>query len=230
MTDTVAVSHRPTPLSSAIALALVTGVALLLAKSPLQRLTLLGSAVGVALLVAATHRPVATVVGTRAGTVVGAGLIAVALDAGLWTLGSGVAWAEYGPGLVAVVSLGFGLRPVRQRTARRFVSASLAALVVGVVLSGVFHRTSAVVLLTATVGAVVAWDVAENGISLGEQLRTDAETRRVELVHAGSSAGFGAVLVFGATVLYERGGTTLPLGVLLLLVAGAVISMAALYR
>jgi hypothetical protein len=241
-----AVSHRPTPLSSALALVLAAGVALLLAGSPTQRLAVIGTAVGVAVVVTAARLPAPAAmpekvtvrkraiptgsIGASEVTAVGAGIVVLSLLHGFLTLSGGVGWARLGPGVLGVVLLGLGLRPVRDHLARRFVSAGLAALVVGVVLVGIFERADPGTLLVAATGAIIAWDVAEHGISLGEQLRTDADTTSVELVHAGASAGFGALLVLGATVLFENGATELPLVVLLGLVVAAVVSMAALYR
>ena len=242
-----AVSHRPTSLSSALALLLSASVALLLAGSANQRLAVIGTAVGVAVVLAGARLPdVERAVpdevtrrstrvpldrfGASEVTVVGAAIVALSLLHGVLTLSGSVGWAQLGPGILGIVLLGLGLRPVREDLARRFVSAGLAALVVGVVLVGVFERADTGTLLVATAGAIVAWDVAENGISLGEQLRSDAGTESVELLHAGASAGFGALLVLGATVLFENGTTELPLAVLVALVAAAVVSMAALYR
>ncbi|MFC7026803.1 hypothetical protein ACFQH8_03320 [Halomicroarcula sp. GCM10025710] len=182
-----AVSHRPTSLSSALALLLSASVALLLAGSANQRLAVIGTAVGVAVVLAGARLPdVERAVpdevtrrstrvpldrfGASEVTVVGAAIVSLSLLHGVLTLSGSVGWAQLGPGILGIVLLGLGLRPVREDLARRFVSAGLAALVVGVVLVGVFERADTGTLLVATAGAIVAWDVAENGISLGEQL------------------------------------------------------------
>ncbi|WP_276249778.1 DUF7519 family protein [Haloarcula rara] len=126
--------------------------------------------------------------------------------------------------------VGLGVRPLGQRVARRFVSAGLAAMVVGVALVGIFEAAGPLRLLGATAAAIAAWDVAEHGISLGEQLRTDAETRSVELLHTGTTSAYGAVTVVVALVTYEYGATGLPLGALVLLLSAAVTLLALLYR
>jgi len=223
------VSHRPTPAASGAALLVAAVATATLASGLGQRLAILGTLVGVGLLVA-SGRP--SPVSLPPGLLTAAGSAVVVASVG-WvftavpTLG---ARYELLPGLAGLLLLGLGVRPVRQRFARRFVSAGLAALLVGVALAGIFERAGPIQLLVATAGAVVAWDLAEHGISLGEQLRTDAETRAVELVHGAATAAYGAVLVAVALVLYEHGATGLSLGTLLLLLVAAVTLLALLYR
>ncbi|WP_254272272.1 DUF7519 family protein [Haloarcula marina] len=225
------IDHRPTPLASTLSLVLAAVSTLLLVSTPGQQLAVLGTLLGVALVVVDGR----SLFGldrlpTYLLAAAGVGLVVWSVAHGVTAVAEFGARAELVPGLVGLVLLGLGVRPLSQRFARRFVSAGLAALVVGVLLAGVFQRAGPTLLLAAAASAVVAWDLGEHGIGLGEQLRADARTREVELLHGGASASFGAVLVVAATLLFAGGGRDLPLSVLALLLAAAVVLMAALYR
>jgi len=225
----VSVSHRPTPLASGLAV-LCCGVSTaILAPTVDQRLAIVAALVGVGLVVARGREFDAPVPDGAVWTAVGAALVVAALVRAE-TLVDPRHRIAVVPGIVGTALVGLGVRPVSDRFARRFVSAGLAACLVGVALAGVFRAAGPPRLLGAAVAAVVAWDLAEHGISLGEQLRTDAETRAVELVHGAATAAYGAVLVAVALVLYEHGATGLSLGTLLLLLAAAVTLLALLYR
>jgi hypothetical protein len=144
------------------------------------------------------------------------------------TLPSGLVVAA---GLIGVALVGAGLAPVPRvtiLTPRRFVSAGTAALVVCVVLGGLFGQPEALSLLAATAAVVVAWDAGDQAISLGEHVGRRARTWPVELGHAGATAAYGAVVVaatFGVTRLHV---TNVPLLGLLLLLVGAVALLVAL--
>ncbi|WP_276272942.1 DUF7519 family protein [Haloarcula litorea] len=227
------VDHRPTPLGSLLAVLLAGGAVGVLAPAAGQRLPLAGTVLGLACLLVG-GRWASLLDGSR---VVGLGLAGV----GAVVVLASLALAATAPlsagrraallaGLAGVVLVGLGVSPLRGRLARRLLSAGLGALVVAVALDGVFQRTTPLPLLVATAAGVVAWDTGEHAVGLGEQLRTDAATRRVELLHAAGSAGYGAALVGVALLLFERGPTGLPLATLLLVLAGAVVLLAALYR
>jgi len=225
----VSISHRPTPLASALALLLCGVSTAILAPTLDQRLAIVTALLGVGLIAARGRDLGAPIPQGRLWTGLGAALV---LGSMLWgeTLADPRQRIELVPGLVGMALVGLGVRPLRQRFARRFVSAGLAAMVVGVALVGVFEAASPLRLLAATAAAIGAWDVAEHGISLGEQLRTDAGTRPVELLHTGATSAYGAVTVVVALVVYEHGATGLPLSALVLLLAAAVTLMALLYR
>jgi len=216
------VSHRPTPLASGTAILLCAVGTAVFARTLDQRLAIVGVVLGVGLLLA-DGRGQAQLQWLAAGVV-----ILASLGWGL-ALSDPVRQVELLPGLVGTVFVGLGVRPVSERFARRFVSAGLAALVVGVALVGIFEQAGPLRLLAGTALAVAAWDIAEHGISLGEQLRTDADTRSVELLHSGATLGYGAVLIYVATVLFENGATGLPLAALVLLLVAAVTLMGLLY-
>lgn len=225
----MSLSHRPTPLASGLAL-LLCGVSTgILAPTLGQRLAIVAALVGVGLIVAEGREFEAPVPQGRLWTALGAVLVLGSILRGA-TLADPRQSVELVPGLVGMALVGLGVRPLRRRFARRFVSAGLAAMVVGVALVGIFEAAGPLGLLGATAAAIAAWDGAEHGISLGEQLRTDAETRSVELLHTGATSAYGAVAVVVALVIYENGTTGLPLSALVLLLAAAITLMALLYR
>lgn len=98
---------------------------------------------------------------------------------------------------------------------------------VGVLVGGLAGAPPEPVLVAAA-GTVVAWDVGEHALVLGDQLGRTARTDRAELVHAAASASVAAVgagLAYLAFVGVDRGQPTLALVLLLL---GGVILAAAL--
>jgi len=225
----MSVDHRPTPLSSALALCLCGVSTAILAPALVQRVAIVAALVGVGLVVAGGREFEAPIPRGRLWTALGAVLVLGALLRGE-TLADPHRSIELVPGLVGMALVGLGVRPVRQRFARRFVSAGLGVMIVGVALVGVFEAAGPLRLLGATAAAIAAWDVAGHGISLGEQLRTDAETRAVELLHTGTTSAYGAVTVVVGLVVYENGASGLPLSALVLLLAAAVTLLALLYR
>lgn len=135
-------------------------------------------------------------------------------------LGSVTGLALAGPGLLA---LAVGLLTGGRRT----LGAGGTLLVGGVLLAG-SQGAGAEPLLFGLLTAVLAWDIGEHGIGVGEQLGREADTTRVELVHAGAStfvgvvsAGIGYGAYFGAT-----GGQ--PVTALVFLLLGAVILVSVL--
>lgn len=74
---------------------------------------------------------------------------------------------------------------------RRIDAGSLLVLT-GIVVAAI-EGMPADALLLPTVVTVVAWDVGRYGIAVGEQLGADAETARIEVVHAGWSMAVGAL-------------------------------------
>lgn len=223
-----AVSHRPTPFGSGVAILLGAGVAVLLTDTLAQRIAIGGAVVGVSLIVAGGRcETFEHPIGPMA-TVAGLGAVCGMFVWGLGLSGS-VHRIELLPGLVGTVLLGAGLRPISGRFARRFVSAGLASFVIGIAFVGIFEGTVPLRLLAATVAAVAAWDIAEHSIGLGEQLRSDIETRSVTLIHLGATTGYGAGLVVISTLLFKHGTTGLPLGTLVLLLFAAIILSALLY-
>jgi hypothetical protein len=76
----------------------------------------------------------------------------------------------------------------------------------------------------AVTAAILAWDLGQFAIGIGEQLGRDAETVRLELVHAAASTAVGiAALVAGSVVFSFAGGSTPTSALFVLVVAVAVV-------
>ncbi len=107
----------------------------------------------------------------------------------------------------------------------RIVSAGSLLLVGGIVAAGVTGAT-AEPLLVAAVCVVLAWDLAETAIELGDRIGRDASTARFEAVHAATSlaVGVGSAAVGYGLYVATAGGQSTTAVVLLLFGAVIVIS------
>lgn len=219
---------RPAVGSSALGVALGVLAVALVAESGAQRLVL---AVGVTAAVAfavgvETSRREASVVGELAAAA-GIVLLLVALVLAFTRPMLTIHRFELVPGLVGVFVLAAAVAPVRRGWERLLVAAGTGLVFVTVVVSGVVQGTELWPLLVAGAATIVAWDVAENAVSLGYQVGEDARTRRAELTH-----GFATTLVAGAAILaayvvQSLGVTGLPFAALAaLLLAGVALAVA----
>ncbi len=126
-------------------------------------------------------------------------------------------------GAVGLLALAAGL----YRPAPWLLGAGATALFGGVLVAGTFGLPPEPQLVAAG-ATVVAWDVGDNAIGLGDQLGRAADTTRAEVVHAAAStavAAVGAGLAYLAFVGVDRGQ---PAIALVLLLFGAVLLAAAL--
>jgi len=144
---------------------------------------------------------------SRTGTAIAGlvGFVAVVAQAA-----GGPAVAVGGVGLAALVA---GLR----RGVRRLVSLGVLGLLLGVLIAGAVGVPAELLLVSAAASAV-AWDVATQAVSLGEQVGRGADTARAELVHAAGSALVATVAVAAAYLVFQvvTGGPVLALALLLL--------------
>jgi hypothetical protein len=151
--------------------------------------------------------------------------LSAAIAVGVAALGA-LALAVSGPafvvGALGVAILGGGLWSI----SRAAVTLGGAGLFCGTLLAGL-AGTGPTVLLVATAAAVVAWDVAEFGLGLGETVGKGAETRRAELVHAGASGALALLGAGGGLVIYRLAGGG-PALVPIALLCGAVVLVLAL--
>ncbi|WP_423996488.1 DUF7519 family protein [Halorubrum trapanicum] len=130
-----------------------------------------------------------------------------------------------GGALLGVAALGFLAGSLRNST--RILTWGAAVGVVGLALAG-YRGAAAEPLLVATVGLAVAWDVADHGVGLGEQVGRGARVRRNITVHAGASLLVGALaagLVYGVSLAVGGGQ---PVAALALLLAGGIALISAL--
>jgi hypothetical protein len=115
------------------------------------------------------------------------------------------------------------------RGSRKYINAGAAALVGGVLLAGVYGLTTPLVLAGVTAG-VLAWDVADNAVSVGRQLGRGADTARGEVVHAAASTLVGTAVASGGYVVSRVVSGGRPLAALALVLLGAVVLLLALGR
>lgn len=221
------------PKAISVVLSLGAGVlaVLLVANGPAQAnavgLEALGLTIGVLGVFAyrARHRVIGVLL-----TLVGGGVALAAIGVGWLRAPAATAQVELLPGMVGLVLLAAGVVRVRGGWARYLVMSGTGLLLIGVLLSGVVHGASRPFLLAGAAATVVAWDVGEQGINLGEQVGSRASTWSAELVHAGASALVGAIGIGLAFGVYAVGFERVPLVGLLLLLAGAVTLTVALYN
>lgn len=124
---------------------------------------------------------------------------------------------------VGVLGLAAGLLGGR----RRWVTGGSVGLFVAALLAGV-QGAPPEPLLVALLGTVVAWDVGEHGVGLGEQLGREARSRRAVAVHAAAATAVGAaatVLGYGGYLAVSGGQ---PTTAVVFLLVGVVALVAAL--
>ncbi|WP_435335150.1 DUF7519 family protein [Haloarchaeobius sp. TZWWS8] len=141
--------------------------------------------------------------------------LAAALTASVGALGAAVGMAALAVGVV----LG----------SQRLVHLGAAGLFGGLVFAGATGGGPAaeLLLLVGTTASVLAWDVGQNAISIGQQLGREAETTRAELAHVAGSTVVGALtagVAYGVYVV-STGGKPLP-ALALLLVAVVILTTA----
>ncbi len=113
------------------------------------------------------------------------------------------------------------------RGSRRAVTAGALLAFGGVVAAGLGDAPAAS-LLVGTAAAVLAWDLGEQAINVGEQLGRAASTRNGELVHAANSTlvAVAAVGLGYGLFLVASGGQ--PVTALVVLLGAALLLAAAL--
>lgn len=121
-------------------------------------------------------------------------------------------------GLVAGVSRGD----------RRLVRAGAVGLYVGVLLAGMLGAPVTLLAL-GTVGAVVAWDGAEQAVDLGRHPGS-ADAARPVLVHTVITAGVAVLVAVGSYLLYRLGAVPAPTVVVVVLLVGGLLLHHALAR
>jgi len=151
--------------------------------------------------------------------------VAASLVAGAVAALSALLAAPVGGALVGVAAVGLLAGSLRRSPRTLSWAAGIGA--VGIAAAG--YRGGAVeALLSAGVALALAWDLADHGVSLGEQVGREARTRRNVVVHAGTNllvGGLSVAVVYGA---YLAAAGNQPIAALALLLFGAVALASAL--
>ncbi|MWG36075.1 DUF7519 family protein [Halomarina oriensis] len=131
--------------------------------------------------------------------------------------------------LVGVALVALGGLPLRRGWGRPLVAWGGVALVAAVFAETVVLPVRPLAFFVGLAAALVAWDLGEQAVSLGEQVGRRGATTAVYRSHAVGSvaaAGVGVVVALGATTL---GSVPVPAGVLAACVCACVVLLVALY-
>ncbi len=145
--------------------------------------------------------------------------VAASLVAGAVAALSAFLAAPMGGALVGLATLGLLFGSLRRSP--RTLSWAAAIGAGGIAVAG-YLRGAVEPLLAAGVALALAWDLADHGIAVGEQVGREARTRRNVAVHAGTSllaGGLSVAVVYG---VYLAAAGNQPVAALALLLFGAV--------
>ncbi|MFC7204487.1 hypothetical protein ACFQJC_13250 [Haloferax namakaokahaiae] len=161
---------------------------------------------------------------TRAPTRTGTALSLSAAGIATLALAFSATTAALG-GVAAVALLAAGLT----RGSRRLLDVAGGLLFVGLLAGGALGGSTEA-LLVAAIASILAWDLAENSLTVGDHLGRETDTTRLELVHGATTL---VVLTLGAAVVYvigivASGGQ--PVAAVVLLVVGAIALVAGIRR
>ncbi|WP_435360522.1 DUF7519 family protein [Haloarchaeobius sp. DFWS5] len=142
--------------------------------------------------------------------------LAAVLTGSAGVIGAAIGMAALAPGVV----LG----------SRRLVHIGAVGLFGGLVFAGATGTAPAaeLLMLVGTTGTVLAWDVGQNAIGIGEQLGRGADTSRAELAHVGGSTVVGILTAGSAFGVYQVATEGQPLTALALMILAVVILTTAL--
>lgn len=227
MTEHAAFVRRPAIQSAGVSVAAGVLAIAIVADTPVQRRALAIALVGVVAFLGGGRL-------WRRGQRLGGGLLAATGTLGLLlalqlaALGPAqyIHRFELVPGVLGLWLLAAGVLPVRSGWERPLIDAGAGLLFVAVLTSGVVRGASVAALVVAGALTVLAWDAAENGVSVGDQLGTRASTRTGELVHVGGTAAVGCLAVVATLTVARLGIDGLSFAALAaLLVAGIVLTL-----
>ncbi len=137
---------------------------------------------------------------------------------------------ELVPGLLGLWVLVAALVPIRLGWERALVDTGTGLIFVTVLIGGVVQGISFAMILAAGILTILAWDAAENAISVGGQLGLGAPTIRGELVHCTASCVVATGAIGLVYLVNGLGIDELPFTALLaLLIAGVALAVAS-YR
>lgn len=223
--------RRPTWMGSVIAIAAAAGGISLVADDSAQLVSLAVEVFGLLVLssgVAMWHRG-RGLLGVGA-VLAGAGTVLAAFSLGIVLPESIVEVAELVPSMFGVALVALGLSSGRGTRSRPLVTVGVILIAVTVLISGALNEALELSSIAAVAATAIAWDAAEQAISLGEHVGRGADSTGVELVHSGGSAVVGGVAVGAAAGLDAVEATEIPLEGFVLLLGAAIVLTAALYR
>lgn len=146
----------------------------------------------------------------------GAGIVAV-VTSGLYS------WFALACGLLGLSVVGIGL----VRGSRGMVTAGAVGLFAGTLVAGAGGAPTLLIVLSVT-ATVVTWDVGASAISIGDQLGREADTTRIEAIHAAASISVGVVTAGIGYGIYRTTAAGQPLAALVFLLLAAVLLSSAL--
>lgn len=219
-TDAGRFVRRPAVGSSALAVALAVLALVLLVDASVQRRILAVAVAGTAAFAGGVvvWRDDQPLVGGFAA-VGGTAVVLLAFTFALTRPSMTVHRLVLAPGVLGLWVLAAGVAPVRRGRERPLVAMGTGLVFLAVLTSGVVRTTDLAPLLVAGALTVLAWDAAENAVSIGRQLGEAAQTVRSELVHGAASglvAGGAVLLVLGVDRLGIDGLPFAALAALLL--------------
>jgi hypothetical protein len=222
-------TFRPAMPSAAVAVALVVGVVVSLGarEAVLTTLAVQGgglAAVGVGIASRRRgHRTLGTALAVAGvGAIVGGLTLFVDEPRALsYTL-------RFLPGLIGVPLLVGTLLPVRANGSRLVCKLGTGGVFLTVVLSGLFRAVGELHLLLVAVATIVAWDAADNAVSIGEHLGRAATAWRLQAIHTTGSAMVGLAGVAGIYLVRRIAVSDLSLAAFALLFVALLLFLAAI--
>jgi len=209
-------ARRPAPLSAGAAVAVALGTVVLLSGGQTAAVVLVeGLGCGVLAVGVAGVRRGWPVTG-GAAAVVGAGLVGGAIVWGIAVAGGAAEILTVLPGYLGAAVLLLGVLPSYGSGSRWLVKAGAGLVLATVLITGLLNSAGFERLLVATAASVVAWDLGENAINVGEQLGRETATGSIEAAHALGTVTVAVVAVQG--VQFVRGWNPADASLSLLLV------------
>jgi hypothetical protein len=225
----IPVDRRPHPIGAVLSVLTGAFAIYLLTGAWTQTQPLLAELAGLALVLGGIE------LYRRNSRLLGIGLAVV----GLGAVGGGIALGyiypttqaaklELLPGMVGLLLLLFGAARIPRRLARPLLLAGAGFIFLSVLVSGIVQGSELTALLGATVCTIVAWDVAEQGLNLAEQVGRRASTLRVRLVNGTGSFAIGGIGMGIAMLIIDIGPTSLSLTNLLVMLGATLVLALAL--
>lgn len=133
--------------------------------------------------------------------------------------------APFGVGGLVIVAGSLFLRD-----SRGYLSLGVGLALLGTIITGAYGALPPALMLVAVSALLIAWDVGQHGLSIGQQLGRDTRTSRLELVHAGVTTLAIAVVDIVAFAVFQFAGGGRPASAVTLVVIGAIVLIWTLRR